>query len=116
MIDINSHTPGDWEVKEVMGQVFVAAPPYEGHPYLGMSSTIEIMSDEDYPTKEADAWLIAASPRLLTACREALDLIKRLLSDGSDEAADLPDLEEHCENVQETLQAAIDKTKIQRTA
>ena len=58
----HEHTLGPWEVREVMGQVFVSAEPYEGHPYFGRTKTIEIMSDEDYPTKEADAHLIAAAP------------------------------------------------------
>jgi hypothetical protein len=107
------HTPGDWEVKEVRGQVFVAAPPYEGHPYFGVSRTIEIMSDEDYPTKEADAWLLAASPKLLTACQEALDFIQRLLDGTPDEATDL--LDNHGEDCEAILQAAIAKTEVQKT-
>lgn len=53
-------TPGEWEIKEVMGQKFIAAKPYEGHPYFRRTTTIEIMSDEDYPTKDADIELIVA--------------------------------------------------------
>ena len=72
MIDINSHTPGDWEVKEVMGQLFIAAKPYEGHPYYNRTRTIEIMSDEEYPTKVADAYLIAQAAALVRILQEAL--------------------------------------------
>jgi hypothetical protein len=72
MIDINSHTPGDWEVKEVMGQLFIAAKPYEGHPYYNRTRTIEIMSDEEYPTKVADVYLIAQAPALVRILQEAL--------------------------------------------
>ncbi|MGJ0509094.1 MAG: hypothetical protein ACR652_18625 [Methylocystis sp.] len=56
----NKHTPEPWQVLEVHGEVFVAANTYEGHPYHNRTRTIEIMSDEDYPTKEADAHRIAA--------------------------------------------------------
>lgn len=45
-------------MKEVGGQPFIAAKPYKGHPYFGVTSTLEVMSDEEYPTKEADAALI----------------------------------------------------------
>jgi hypothetical protein len=63
------HTPGPWKILEVMGEKFVAADPYEGHPYFNRTRTIEIMSDEDYPTKDADIYLIAAAPNLLAMCK-----------------------------------------------
>jgi hypothetical protein len=69
---MTKHTPAPWTVKEINGQEFVSAAPYEGHPYFGCSSTIEIMSEEEYPTKSADARLIAAAPDLLEACKNAV--------------------------------------------
>lgn len=76
------HTPGPVEVKEVMGQKFVAAKPYEGHPYFNRTTTIEILSDEDYPTRNGDIELIAEvfnvttesglTPRQLLEQRDAL--------------------------------------------
>jgi hypothetical protein len=68
------HTPGPWKILEFMGEKFVAAAPYEGHPYFNRTRTIEIMSDEDYPTKEADIRLIAAAPELLEACKDAFEV------------------------------------------
>ena len=76
--DTMKHTPGPWEVKEIQGQIFVAGKPYEGHPYFNRTTTVEIMSDEDYPTKEADAHFIAAAPDML----EALKLCKRLIDEA----------------------------------
>lgn len=62
-----SHTPGPWKVLTISGDPFVAAEPYDGHPYFGVSRTIQILSDEDYPTKKGDARLIASAPDLFTA-------------------------------------------------
>lgn len=78
-----AHTPGPWVVKEVQGQLFVAATPYEGHPYFGRSSTIEVLSDEDYPTKEADVRLIANLPALLESHRELVEAAVRYLDHAS---------------------------------
>lgn len=57
---MSKHTKEPWEVKYVQGRPFIAAKPYEGHPYFGCTTTIEVMSDEEYPTKEADAHRIVA--------------------------------------------------------
>jgi len=54
-------TPGEWRIREFPGredQFFITAEPYVGHPYFGVTTTIEVMSDEDYPTKRADAEFI----------------------------------------------------------
>jgi hypothetical protein len=48
---------------------FVQANTYPGHPYHGVSSGMEIIGDEDYPTKLADARLVAAAPDLLAALK-----------------------------------------------
>lgn len=57
---MSTHTKEPWEIRHVNNQPFIAAKPYEGHPYFNRTSTIEVMSDEDYPTKEADARRIVA--------------------------------------------------------
>lgn len=64
------HTPGPWEVVNKYGLLFVQAPTPEGHPYKDCTSKCEIMSDEDYPTKEDDVHLIAAAPDLLAALKD----------------------------------------------
>ncbi len=72
-------TPGPWTVlrtpTEYEGQQaksFVAAVPYEGHPYFSRTRFFDIAGDEDYPTKEADLRLIAAAPDLHQSCAELL--------------------------------------------
>lgn len=54
-------TPGPWYVLEVMGNKFVAAKPTEDHPHFGYTSNIDIGGDEEYPRKDADLALEAAS-------------------------------------------------------
>src|SRR5579872_2154823 len=71
-------TPGPWRVitlPEPYSKTFVAAEPYEGHPYHGCSRTIEIMSDEDYPTKLADAQLISQAPEMIGLCQRIIAYI-----------------------------------------
>lgn len=58
--DMSEHTKEPWHVVNHHDILYVAAKPYEGHPYFNRTTTIEIMSDEDYPTKEADARRIVA--------------------------------------------------------
>jgi hypothetical protein len=67
-------TPGPWTVLEVHGEIFVAAEPIEGHPYFNRTRTTEIMSDEDYPRKDADAALISAAPDLYKALDNMLNI------------------------------------------
>lgn len=71
---MKSHTPGPWAVKDIHGNPFVAAKTYEGHPYHKRSPMLEIMSDENYPTKWADARLIAQTPRLLNVLRSIVEI------------------------------------------
>lgn len=65
-MDTTKPTPGEWFVREAKGRpdmFHIAAPTYEGHAYHGVASSIEIMSDEDYPTKRADADFIVEAVR-----------------------------------------------------
>lgn len=55
------HTPTPWHVRVLPAHddmFFIEAPMPNDHPYFGACPYIEIMSDEDYPTKRADADLI----------------------------------------------------------
>lgn len=83
------HTPGPWEIVNGRGYLFVQANTPEGHPYEGASPKVEIMSDEDYPTKEADAHLIAASPELLEALKVLVERIEYYASLAEDEAPNI---------------------------
>lgn len=56
-------TPGRWWIREFPNnpeRFFIAHETYPGHPYHNVASSGDIMSDEDYPTKRADAELICA--------------------------------------------------------
>lgn len=56
-------TPGKLNVREAREDpeiFYVNAATYEGHPYHGVASGMEVIGDEDYPTKRADAELIVA--------------------------------------------------------
>ena len=56
-------TPGPWEVKHLPnGQVFVWSTTHWVENPGNRPYRQEIMSDEDYPTKEGDAALLAAAP------------------------------------------------------
>lgn len=64
------HTTGPWEVKHLPnGTVFVWSTTCIVENDRGPSYNQEILSDEDYPTKEQDAHLIATAPELLEACK-----------------------------------------------
>jgi len=55
------HTPLPWRVRQHPNdpdEFHISAATPKGHPYHGSTKEIEIMSDEDYPTKRADAELI----------------------------------------------------------
>ena len=66
-MDTTKPTPGEWFIRELFPgtetMFYIAAPTYEGHPYHGAASSMEIMSDEDYPTKRADAEFIVEAVR-----------------------------------------------------
>jgi len=66
------HTPGPWRVRnhESMG-IWVDAPCGMVENPRGPNYARQILEDEDYPEKLADAYLIAAAPRMLAALKEA---------------------------------------------
>lgn len=54
-------TPGPWWIREhpkITDEFFLAASATKDHPYFGVTKDIQILSDEDYPAKRADAELI----------------------------------------------------------
>lgn len=55
---MSEHTPTPWKIRTHPANedhFYIHAEMTEDHPYNGASSGIEIMSDEDYPRKRADA-------------------------------------------------------------
>lgn len=54
-------TPGPYVVLEAMGSKFVAAKPTDDHPYHKRTRYMDVAGDEDYPRKDADLKLLAAS-------------------------------------------------------
>lgn len=55
---MSEHTPTPWKIRihpEDEDYFYIHAEMTEDHPYNGVSSGIEIMSDEGYPRKRADA-------------------------------------------------------------
>jgi len=84
------HTPGPWRVRQHPDDVeefHISALTPEGHPYFGRTTETEIMSDEDYPTKRADADFIVQAVNnhddLLAACEAALNAVCWDYSEGS---------------------------------
>lgn len=80
---VKTRTPGDWRIIEFPGRedrFFIAAKPYEGHPYFERTMTIEIMSDEDYPTKRADAEFIVRAVNSHDALVAALKIARQHLA------------------------------------
>ena len=72
-----NHTPGPWIVRtgKIYGteHIWVAAPEVVvGHTLAGPVPQ-DILCDEDYPTKLADAKLIAAAPDMLMALKYIMD-------------------------------------------
>jgi hypothetical protein len=85
------HTPTPWRVRELIDRpdlFHVSAPTPEGHPYHGHTKEIEIMSDEHYPTKRADAEFIVRAVNsheaLVEACNEAKKALEYLHVNDSD--------------------------------
>lgn len=73
------HTPVPWRVREhpqSAEEFFISAPRPKGHPYENVTKEIEVMSDERYPTKRADADFIVlavnAHKEMLVALEVAL--------------------------------------------
>ena len=83
------HTPGPWSVREEPHDCFVEGVAYEGHPYFQMCHRVQILSDEDYPTRLADARLIAAAPDLLSALKGIVREIRAYSSPECDDADSL---------------------------
>lgn len=75
-------TDAPWKVLEVQGQEFISAKPYEGHPYFGCSSTIEVMSEDDYPTKSADVHFLSASRNIAPELIRVIELAEEALIVG----------------------------------
>src|ERR1700761_705300 len=85
-------TKGQWELRvhpgaeanpDLYGRNFhVSARTPENHPYFECTPKIEILSDEDYPTKRDDAYFVAHArqdiPDLLSALDEARELLKEI--------------------------------------
>ena len=78
---LTGFTPGPWRVRVHpfnSDEFYVSAPMTAEHPYCGRATGIEILSDEDYPTKRADASLVAASPVLLELAKLGLELAEEV--------------------------------------
>jgi hypothetical protein len=73
-------TPGPWSVRQAHGTVWVEAPTTEDDPYFGVVPKNEVMCDEEYPRKLADAQLISTAPDLL---KESTALLKTLDDSGN---------------------------------
>lgn len=72
------HTPIPWQVRinpADEGMFYVSAPTPENHPYFGRTKDVEIMSDEDYPTKYADARYIVKSANYHERLKESLEQV-----------------------------------------
>lgn len=55
-LDISKCSPGPWRVREHGSDFFIESPRQEGKPY-----GIDVLGDEDYSTKRADADFIVAA-------------------------------------------------------
>ena len=78
-------TPGERRVRvhpTDPNEFHVSAPCPKGHPYHGRTTEMEVLSEEDYPTKRADAEahvaLHNAAPALLDAAEEGVKLREAL--------------------------------------
>ena len=59
--------------------LYVAGIPTQDHPYYKASRPefgVEVLSDEDYPRKRADAFLCAASPEMQDALDKIITLVQ----------------------------------------
>ncbi len=71
-----SVSPGPWRVLDLPGgDCFVATDAYQGHPSFGHTKTAELMSDEYYPLKAADATLMVHAKQLYDALEIAVGAI-----------------------------------------
>lgn len=83
-------TSAPWEVLSIHGDEFVSAIPYKDHPYFGCTTTIEVMSDEEYPTKSTDAKLIAATRNALPELIRVIELARVALQQVNDKSLCVP--------------------------
>lgn len=72
---MGKHTPGPWIVRTFRDDCFVQGDNVIGHTIAGAYKR-EILSDEEYPEKLADARLIAAAPELLQCLSELYAMVK----------------------------------------
>lgn len=56
-------TQGEWRLREMGDDCFVERPKLPGQPY-----GVEILGDEDYPTKRADAEFIVLAKQIALLC------------------------------------------------
>ena len=59
----NLTTQGEWRLREMGDDCFVERPKLSGQPY-----GVEILGDEDYPTKRADAEFIVLAKQIALLC------------------------------------------------
>lgn len=75
-------TPAPWTITRFPDdpeRYFISAPPTPEHPYNGVTKLIEILSDEDYPRRLADAELVVA---LVNHREKVIELARELKTIG----------------------------------
>lgn len=76
-------TPRPWEIKkfpddsQFRNQFFIAAPMTEDNPYFGHARFAEILADDNYPRKLADAELIV---RCVNAHSDLVEALRKTLT------------------------------------
>jgi|SRR3990167_4271352 len=102
------HTPGPWEIRKGYTNLFIDGPTQKLDDYATYTPEVAAIHISKYAeTHEANASLIAASPDLLDACKEALIEIHQIHSHY------LPDCKEGCpsHHVADLLRQAITKAE-----
>lgn len=61
-------TQGEWRLRAMGDDCFVERPKLPGQPY-----GVEILGDEDYPTKQADAEFIVLAKQIALLCPNVSD-------------------------------------------
>ena len=86
MSKVLTHTPGPWVVRVATmlstEHIWVYAPETIIGRTIAGPVPQDILCDEDYPTKLADATLIAAAPNMLDALRNVQKLISEAAMTG----------------------------------